>query len=401
MPLRTPPLRDLHADRGAKFTEFGGWDMPVEFDSIRTEHAAVRDSAGLFDVSHMGELLVSGPDAAALTDRLVTNDVAGLEGGQAVYAAITDADGVMHDDTIVYRLSDADAERVAADAAPAYLLVPNAGHDEWAHDRWTTHRDEWGLDATVENNTDDWAMFALQGPDAATRIDGVASDPISGLGRFEITGATVAGTESLVARTGYTGEDGFELLVPWNDAETVWSAFVRDGDAAADADGDAADAGSADGEREVPARAGVQPCGLGARDTLRIEAGLLLSGQDFDPEDEPRTPYEAGIGFAVALDREFVGRDALERVETEGVAERFVGFRLVERGVPRHGYDITNTDGKVIGTVTSGTMSPTLDEPIGMGYVPVEYADIGTTIRVVVRGQQKKARIQALPFLDD
>jgi len=386
MPLRTPPLRDRHAERGAKFTEFGGWDMPVEFDSIRTEHTAVREAAGLFDVSHMGEIIVSGPDATALTDRLVTNDVAALDAGEACYAAITDTDGVMHDDTVVYRLPADEVDRATGEA-PAYLFVPNAGHDEWAHSRWCDHRDEWGLDATVENVTDDWGMFALQGPEALDHLAAQAAttpDP----DRFEMVGCRVAGVDCLVARTGYTGEDGVELLVPWADAGTVWTAF-----AGAVTDDDEGTDGAA--------AAGVQPCGLGARDTLRIEAGFLLSGQDFDPENEPRTPYEAGIGFAVDLDREFVGRDALAAVEAEGVDERFVGFRLVERGVPRHGYDITNTDGKVIGTVTSGTMSPTLDEPVGVGYVPVDCADPGTTVRVVVRGQQKKARVQPLPFLEE
>ncbi|PSP99707.1 glycine cleavage system protein T [Halobacteriales archaeon QS_4_70_19] len=392
MPLRTPPLRELHADRGATFTEFGGWDMPVEFDSIRTEHAAVRESAGLFDVSHMGEIIVSGPDATTLTDRLVTNDVAALDAGEAVYAAITDEDGVMHDDTVVYRLPADETDRAAA-AAPAYLFVPNAGHDEWAHGRWCDSRDEWGLDATVENVTDDWAMFALQGPAALDHL-AAATDATPDPGRFEIVGATVAGVECLVARTGYTGEDGVELLVPWAEAGTVWTAFTGPVAAADDTEGEQPADGSAGDDR-------VRPCGLGSRDTLRIEAGFLLSGQDFHPEDEPRNPYEAGIGFVVKLDTEFVGRDALEGVEAEGVDEQFVGIRLVERGVPRNGYDITNTDGKVIGSVTSGTMSPTLDEPVGMGYVPTEYADPGTTVRVVVRGQQKKARVRTLPFLDE
>ncbi|MFB6207163.1 MAG: glycine cleavage system aminomethyltransferase GcvT [Haloglomus sp.] len=413
MPLRTPPLRELHADRGAKFTEFGGWDMPVEFGSIRTEHTAVREAAGIFDVSHMGEILVSGPDATALTDRLVTNDVAALDAGEAVYAAITDEQGVMHDDTIVYRLPDGETDRAAAEA-PAYLFVPNAGHDEWAHGRWCDRRDEWGMDATVENATDDWAMFALQGPEAESRLREVADGASPGLGWFEMAGDEVAGVDCLVARTGYTGEDGFELLVPWGDAETVWTAFTgpiqageepseRDGEGGSEGGGEEveSDAGDAAADEVDAAIAGVQPCGLGARDTLRIEAGLLLAGQDFDPEDEPRNPYEAGIGFAVKLDAEFVGRDALEQVEAEGIDETFVGFRLIERGVPRNGYDITNTDGKVIGTVTSGTMSPTLEEPVGMGYVPVDYADPGTTVRIVVRGQQKRARVQTLPFLDD
>jgi aminomethyltransferase len=379
MPLRTPPLRAVHAERGAKFTEFGGWDMPVEFDSIRTEHAAVRASAGIFDVSHMGEIAVSGPDAAALTQRLTTNDVTALDPGEAQYAMLTDDEGTIVDDTVVYRLP--------ASRQHEFLFVPNAGHDEEAHDRWTTHRDAWDLDARVYNATEDYAMFALQGPDAeALLADAVAEGDtasVRDLARFGIADLAVAGVDCLVARTGYTGEDGFEILCPWGDAETVWTAVAHG--AVADADGD---------------DTGVQPCGLGARDTLRIEMGYLLSGQDFDPETEPRNPYEAGVGFTVKLDTEFLGRDALERIDAEGVEEKLVGLRLIDRGVPRHGYDVTNTDDKVIGQVTSGTMSPTLEEPIGLAYLPVEYTDPGTTVRVVVRGESKKAQTRTLPFLN-
>ncbi|WP_255167159.1 glycine cleavage system aminomethyltransferase GcvT [Natrononativus amylolyticus] len=363
MPLQTPPLRGLHDERGAKFTEFGGWDMPVEFDSIRTEHTAVREEAGIFDVSHMGEISVSGPDAEALLQRLTSNDVSALDVGDSQYAAITDADGVIIDDTMIYRLPD-------DNDGPAYLFVPNAGNDEAMHERWISHRNEWDLEATVDNQTDEYAMFAVQGPNARDLVADAVDEPIGDLGRFEARYATVDGVECWTARTGYTGEDGYEFIVPWGDAETVWSAFD------------------------------CQPCGLGARDTLRIEAGYLLAGQDFDLESNPRTPYEAGIGFTVKLDTEFVGRDALEAVKEEGVEEKLVGFKLIDRGVPRHGYDVTNPDGRVIGEVTSGTMSPTLEAPIGLGYVPVEYADPGTTLRVVVRGQSKKARVETTPFID-
>ncbi|WP_254535313.1 glycine cleavage system aminomethyltransferase GcvT [Halomarina litorea] len=364
MALRKPPLRGTHADRGAKFTEFGGWDMPVEFDSIRTEHVAVREAAGIFDVSHMGEIVVSGPDATRLMQRLTTNDVTCLAPGDGQYSAITNERGVVLDDTVVYSLpADRQPE---ADDETAYLFVPNAGHDTEMHERWTTHRDEWGLDCTVENATEDYAMFALQGPDAEDLLARAAGEEVRDVARFDVAEATVEGVDLLAARTGYTGEDGFELLLPWDDAETVWDAFD------------------------------CQPCGLGARDTLRIEQGFLLSGQDFDPDDEPRTPFEAGIGFVVKLDTEFVGRDAL--TDARDPDERFVGFELTERGVPRHGYDITNDEGMVIGGVTSGTMSPTLDKPVGLGYVPREYTDPGTAIRVVVRGRQKSARITETPF---
>ncbi|APW98239.1 glycine cleavage system protein T [Halobiforma lacisalsi AJ5] len=363
MPLQTPPLRGIHDERGAKFTEFGGWDMPVEFDSIQTEHDAVREDAGIFDVSHMGQIHVSGPDATTLMQRLTTNDVSRLDVGDSQYAAITDEDGIIIDDTVVYRLPDEDGE-------PTYLFVPNAGTDEETHERWISYRNDLDLEATVDNRTDEYAMFAVQGPSAPDLVEAETDESVTDLSRFEAQYATIDGIDCWTARTGYTGEDGFELIVPWSEAEHIWSLFD------------------------------CQPCGLGARDTLRIEAGLLLAGQDFDHEDDPRNPYEAGIGFTVDLETEFVGRDALAEIEEEGVEEKLVGFQLIDRGVPRHGYDVTNTESRVIGTVTSGTMSPTLEQAIGFAYVPVEYSDPGTTLQVVVRGRSKKARVETTPFID-
>ncbi|WP_160133059.1 glycine cleavage system aminomethyltransferase GcvT [Halococcus salsus] len=359
MDLRDPPLGDEHAASGAKTTEFGGWAMPVEFDSIRTEHAAVREAAGKFDVSHMGQIEVSGPDAVELLNRLTTNDVASLDPGKAQYAMITDTEGTILDDTVVYRLpAEHDAD---------FLFIPNAGHDEEMEDRWVDHRDEWGLDATVENRTTDYAMVAVQGPEAVDLLGKAVEGDIADLGRFSAGATSLDGVECLVARTGYTGEDGFELLAPWDEAAAVWNALD------------------------------CQPCGLGARDTLRIEAGFLLSGQDFDAETNPRNPVEAGVSFAVDLDTEFVGRDALAAVAESGPEERFVGFELEERGIPRHGYEIS-AEGETVGTVTSGTMSPTLGIPLGMGYVPSEFAEPGTEVGVEIRGEPKDARIRPLPF---
>ena len=359
MTLRSPPLRDAHVDRGADLTEFGGWEMPVTFDSIREEHEAVRESVGKFDVSHMGEIEVAGPDAAELTNRLTTNDVDALDPAESHYSAITDEDGILLDDTLVYRLED------------RYLFIPNAGHDEQMEQRWVEHRDEWGLDATVENVTDEYGMIAVQGPDAEDLLADAAgdSDSVRALDMFDTARIDVAGVECLVSRTGYTGEDGFELLPPWDDTETVWAGLD------------------------------CQPCGLGARDTLRTEKGFLLSGQDFHPEENPRNPFEAGIGFIVKLDTEFVGRDALQRVHEEGVDETFAGFVLVDRGIPRHGYPIHTPDGEPIGEVTSGTMSPTLGESIGLGYLPPEYAEPDTELHVVIRGEPKKAKTRATPFV--
>ena len=368
MAIRTPPLREAHADRGASFTEFGGWDMPVEFDSIAAEHRAVREAAGVFDVSHMGEIEVAGPDATRLIQRLTTNDVTDLDPGEGQYTAITNADGVLIDDTVVYRFPDERASRLD-ETGPAYLFVPNAGNDADAHDRWIAHRDEQGFDAAVRNATEDWAMFAVQGPDAPGVVDAQTDADLGSLDRFEARFAEIAGVECWVARTGYTGEDGFEVVAPWGAAATVWAAF-----------------------------ADVQPCGLGARDTLRIEQGFLLSGQDFHPEDEPRTPYEAGIGFVVDLDTSFVGRDALAAHHETGTDESFVGLELLDRGVARHGYDVTDEDGHVVGVVTSGTMVPTQERAVALGYLPTALTDPGTRVNVLVRGQRKRAQVVTPPF---
>ncbi|WP_336364171.1 glycine cleavage system aminomethyltransferase GcvT [Halalkalicoccus salilacus] len=356
---RRPPLYAEHESYGAKFTPFGGWEMPVEFDSIRREHDAVREEVGIFDVSHMGEIEVSGPDAATLLQGLTTNDVESLSVGRAQYAMITNEAGTILDDTVIYRLDEEE-----------FLFIPNAGHDGEMYDRWEDHREEWDLDCEVENRTEGWAMFAVQGPGAEDLVAEAADEEARELGRFSLSRTPIAGADCLLARTGYTGEDGFEVLAPWADAVDVWDAFD------------------------------CQPCGLGARDTLRIEAGFLLSGQDFHLEENPRNPYEARVGFAVDLDTEFVGRDALARVEDEGPEELFVGLRLLERGVPRHGYEIV-VDGQPVGEVTSGTMSPTLGEPIGLGYVPVEYAEAGTEVGVRIRGEEKRARIEVPGFLED
>ncbi|MFB6139026.1 MAG: glycine cleavage system aminomethyltransferase GcvT [Halosimplex sp.] len=364
MTLRQPPLAAVHEDAGATLTEFGGWEMPVEFDSIRREHEAVRESVGRFDVSHMGQIAVTGDGALRLTNRLVTNDVADLDRGDSCYAAITDDRGVMLDDTVVYRPP---AEwSVDAD----YLVVPNAGHDAEMTERWVDHRESRDLDASVENLTESLAMFAVQGPVAEDHLAGVTDGDLGSLARFESFVASVAGVETLVSRTGYTGEPGFELVLPWDEAETVWSALD------------------------------CQPCGLGARDTLRLEMGYLLSGQDFDAEENPRDPYEAGIDFAVDLDTEFVGRDALEGVDVEGPDERLRGVELVDRGVPRAGYDVTTPEGDDLGTVTSGTMSPTLGRGIALAYLPVDRVEPGDPVRVEVRGEPKKARTTTTPFLD-
>ncbi|MFC7058599.1 glycine cleavage system aminomethyltransferase GcvT [Halovenus salina] len=354
MALRQPPV-----DHATKTTDFGGWEMPVEFDSIRDEHSAVREAVGKFDVSHMSEITVSGPDATTLMQRLVTNDVAALDPGEAQYAAITDKQGIILDDTVLYDRPD----------EGGFLFIPNAGHDEQMTERWKRHRDQWDLDATVTDRTEEYAMFAIQGPESPALLGEQTDVDLSSLSPFDVKAGTVAGCEAYVARTGYTGEAGFEVVCAWDDAQAIWDSID------------------------------CQPCGLGARDTLRLEQGFLLSGEDFHPEENPRNPYEAGIGFTVKLDTEFVGRDALEGVDVEGPEQKLVGIVLNERGVPRQGYDVTTPDGDHLGTVTSGTMSPTLGEPIALAYLPAEYAGEKASVRVVIRGEPKKAHTRTPPFL--
>ncbi|MFB6132842.1 MAG: glycine cleavage system aminomethyltransferase GcvT [Halanaeroarchaeum sp.] len=370
MALQTPPLHDRHEAMGASFTDFGGWEMPVEFDSIRAEHRAVRTAAGIFDVSHMGEIEVSGSDATELMQRLTTNDVEALSAGDAQYSMIVDDRGIILDDTVVYRMPESPSSMEIPGADATYLFVPNAGHDAQMHERWTSHAERWGLDVEVANVTDDYGMVAVQGPDANAMVDAATDADVLDLSRFQASEATIGSTPAWIARTGYTGEPGFEVVAPADGMEAVWDAFD------------------------------CQACGLGARDTLRMEMGYLLSGQDFDPEANPRTPYEAGVGFTVDLDTEFVGRAALASQREEGVEQSFVGFTLDERGVPRQGYEIRDPGGESIGAVTSGTMSPTLNEPIGLGYVDTAYAADGEPVSVVVRGEEKRATITTPPFLE-
>ncbi|WP_255198216.1 glycine cleavage system aminomethyltransferase GcvT [Halorarius litoreus] len=358
MAHRESPLAAAHDALGARMTEFGGWDMPVQFESIKTEHAAVREHAGVFDVSHMGEVVVTGPDAGELLNSLTTNDVSALDPGDVQYACICRGDGAIVDDTVVYHRPEG-----------GYMFVPNAGQGGEMAGNFRAFAESRDLTATVENRTDDLGMLAVQGPEAEQHVDAATADSVADAGRFTARRTTIDGVDCLVSRTGYTGEDGFEIVFPADEAMPVWTAFDD-----------------------------LQPCGLGARDTLRLEAGLLLSGQDFHPVREPRTPYEADLGFVVALDTEFVGRDALAEQHETGVDEQLVGVELDERGVPRHDCPIL-VDGEEVGHVTSGTMSPTLDIPIGVGYVDAAYAEAGTDAAVEIRGTAKEATITSQRFL--
>jgi aminomethyltransferase len=296
-------------------------------------------------------------------NRLTTNDVAALAPGEAQYSTITDADGILLDDTVVYRLPEEGGP--VGDAE--YLFVPNAGHDAVMVDRWRAHADQWDLDVAVENATEALGMIAVQGPDEIEHLETLCEAP-GDVDRFTVQSRAVADVECLLARTGYTGEDGVELLFDDEESAALWSSIE------------------------------CQPCGLGARDTLRLEAGFVLSGREFDPETNPRTPYEADLGFVVDLNTPFVGRDALGAPDASDPDERLVGFRLLDRGIARNGHDIV-LDGATIGTVTSGTMSPTLGEAIGLGYVPAAHADPGTELGVSIRDETRRAIVVERPFL--
>lgn len=356
--LRTP-LFEAHAALGARFTEFGGWDMPVRYGSIIDEHRAVRQAAGLFDLSHMGELDISGPGAAAGLAAALVNDPARLTVGSAGYSLLCTTEGGVIDDLIVYRLGE---ER--------FLVVPNAANREVVAAELRARLS--GHEVAFEDRTLATALVAIQGPAAAAMLAALTQSDLGGLRNYAAVDGVVAGVPALVARTGYTGEDGFELFLDWDDAAAVWAALL-----------------------EVGTSGGLLPCGLGARDTLRLEAGMPLYGNELDRET---TPFEAGLGWAVQLDREFIGGEAL-RAAAADRSKQLVGLVLRERGIARHGYAVHRSGApEPIGAVTSGSQSPTLGEAIAMAYVPPRDASTGTMHDIVIRGAAVPAEVVPMPF---
>ncbi|PEN14932.1 glycine cleavage system protein T [Longibacter salinarum] len=347
--LQYTPLHDAHLELDARMMAFGGFDMPVQYSSIIEEHRAVREAAGLFDVSHMGEVEVSGPKAFDFVQHLVTNDAGKLYDGRAMYTVMCKEDGGIVDDLLVYRRSE-----------ESYLLVINASNIE-KDISWMRANNP--MDADLINLSNDLALLALQGPKsfeiAQPFVDASLDDLKFYHFREAHDGAFMGLDTAIVSRTGYTGEIGLELYVPAADAVTVWNQLLETGE-----------------------EHGLIPTGLGARDTLRLEAGYCLYGNDITEETNP---YEAGLGWVVKLDAgPFVGREALEAIKTEGPARTLVGFVATERGIPRSGYPIETADGNEIGVVTSGSQSPMLETGIGLGYVPNDaaYSEPGTALRI-------------------
>lgn len=360
--LRRTPLYDDHVRLGARLVPFAGWEMPIQYTGVISEHTAVRERAGVFDVSHMGELWVTGSGAAAAVDRLVTNDIAGLDDGKAAYTCCCNERGTILDDLIVYRFS---ASRV--------LVVCNASN----HEKISTHfAEQLRGQATLEDATFTTSMLALQGPKALevlTAVGCAVPDVGTRLGKFRIQETMVAGRPSILARTGYTGEDGVEIFCPNADAPKLFRAILETG-----------------------AKAGVLPIGLGARDTLRLEARLALYGNELD---ETTNPIEAGLAWTVKLEKPaFVGKEAIAKVKQEGPSRKLVGFEVTGRGIARHGYPLKSSDGKVVGICTSGAPSPTLGKSIGLGYVPAGLSATGTELLVDCRGKDISAKVVPTPF---
>ncbi|WP_329349340.1 glycine cleavage system aminomethyltransferase GcvT [Streptomyces sp. NBC_01261] len=366
---RRTALDALHRSLGATMTDFAGWDMPLRYGSERDEHLAVRTKAGLFDLSHMGEITVTGPQAAQLLNYALVGNIASVGLGRARYTMICRADGGILDDLIVYRLADTEA------ASSTYMVVANASNAQVVLDALVERAE--GFDAVVRDDRDAYALLGVQGPESPGILKSLTDADLDGLKYYAGLPGTVAGVPALIARTGYTGEDGFELFVSPADAEKLWLALT-----------------------EAGARVGLIPCGLSCRDTLRLEAGMPLYGHELSTS---LTPFDAGLGRVVKFEKDgdFVGRTALEAAAERAASQPprvLVGLVAEGRRVPRAGYPVVAA-GQVIGEVTSGAPSPTLGKPIAMAYVDAAHSAPGTTgVGVDIRGSHEPYEVVALPF---
>jgi len=355
--MQRTALYDTHVALGAKMVPFAGFEMPVQYPAgITAEHTAVRTGAGLFDVSHMGEFMIRGPQAVEFVNYVTTNDVTALAVGQAHYSALLNERGTMEDDCLVYRFAD------------HIMMVVNASNKDKDLAHISQHLSK--FDCTIEDVSDRIALLALQGPTAATILARHTDADLASIAYYHFTVGTVAGVpDVIISRTGYTGEDGFELYFDASRAAHVWSALTKDGD--------------------------VQPAGLGCRDSLRLEMGMALYGNDID---DTTTPYEAGLAWIVKLKKgDFVGKSALEAQKAAGVPRKLVGFSSAERAFPRHGYPVFH-NGAASGEVRSGTMSPSLNIPIGTAYLPFDAAKEGTEFEIEIRGKRVPVTVQKMPF---
>jgi aminomethyltransferase len=364
---RRTQLYEMHL-KTAKITVFAGFEMPLYYKDIAPEHLAVRNNVGIFDISHMGRAIVSGADSERFLNYVITNDVSTLAPSSAQYSVMCTETGGIVDDFVVYRLEK-----------EKFLVVFNAGNREKDYNWFTKNAKEFNV--RIDDVSDNVAMFAVQGPNAEKTLQKISSEDLSKIGRFKCGHSRLAGVEVFLARTGYTGEDGFEVFV-WDaslsrpdPAVKLWTAILEAGKSY-----------------------GIESCGLGARDTLRLEAGLCLYGNDID---ENTTPIEAGLGFVVKLQKDrFIGKEALLKQKTEGPKRKRIGIKMMEHGIPRLGFEIYSTNGEKIGQLTSGTFSPLLKSGVGMGYVETSHALEGALVNVNIRSKMSKAKIAAFPLYD-
>jgi aminomethyltransferase len=359
-PLRKTPLNSRHRTSGARMVPFSGWDMPVEYSGVVAEHLAVRTRAGLFDVSHMGEIEIAGKDALATLQRISSNDASKLSVGQAQYSGLMTPQGTFVDDLLVYRL-----------ASDHFLLVVNAGNIEKDY-AWIAEHIDPSTDTVVVDASGRYALLAVQGPEALRVLQPLTGVDLAGIKYYWFTHGEIAGVRATISRTGYTGEDGYEIFVPPQSAERVWTAIL-----------------------EAGKTSGLVPCGLGARDTLRLEASMRLYGNDID---ETTSALEADLGWIVGWKKsDFIGADVLKRQNSDGVRRKIVGFEVLEPGIARQGHDLY-VDGAKAGIVTSGTQTPYLKKAIGMGYLPIEHTAPGHELHVDIRGRRARARVVPMPF---
>lgn len=359
MEIKKIPLNDLHEQLGGKMVPFAGFNMPVRYSSDKEEHVTVREKVGVFDVSHMGEFMLKGPHALDLIQWVTSNDASKIVDGQAQYSCLPNDKGGIVDDLLVYRINQEE-----------YMLVVNASNIEkdWT---WIKSQDRWGV--TMENISDETVLLAVQGPKALDTLQKLTTIDLSEIKFYTFVKGILAGVDMTISATGYTGSGGFELYIPGNSAEEVWRKIFEAGVAY-----------------------DIKPIGLGARDTLRLEKGFCLYGNDIDDET---SPLEAGLGWVTKFTKTFVNADNLKAQKEQGIKQKLVGFKMIDRGIPRQGYEIADEQGAVIGRVTSGTMSPSLNIGIGLGYVLKKNSVVGQEIFIQVRGKSLKAQVIKLPFL--
>ena len=357
-PLRVTPLNAIHRRMGARMVDFGGWDMPIQYTSVLEEHRAVRNAVGLFDVSHMGEILIRGPEAERLVNHVATNDASRLQDGQAQYSALLYEHGGFVDDILVHRVSGRE-----------FFLCVNAANQDKDFEYIRQHN---CFDAGVENAGKYYAQLAIQGPHALDTLQKLTAAPLAELRYYHFLDGEISGAAARIARTGYTGEDGFEIYIEPSDAERLWREILSAGH-----------------------EFGIRPCGLGARNTLRLEAKMALYDHEIHASV---TPWEADLAWIVKMNKgDFIGRDALLKQSERGVTRKLVGFEMRGRGIGRDGYEVF-LDGSGAGWVTSGGPAPTLNKNVGLCYLPAPRASIGQSIQVIVRGQPVDAVTVATPF---